>query len=125
MSLTRLELETTLAKLESKGRLEPLLDAFYKKASQDILIAFFFDGKDIKKIAQKQREFLLRATGITQHYSGKSPGMAHLALAPILSGHFDRRLRLLESTLQDFGLSPLEVQNWIRFEEVFRPIILK
>ncbi len=100
--------------------LQVILDDFYQRMSQDILIGFFFDGKDLSKIARMQKEFLMRAMGARPHYAGKPPAQAHDELAPILKGHFDRRLRILEATLRDHGLSEDDIRIWIRFEEAFR-----
>lgn len=105
--------------------LQAILDDFYERMSRDILIGYFFDGFDLKAIARKQKEFLMRAMGAAEYYSGRPPAQAHLALPPILSGHFDRRLRILEETLRAYGLSEDEVTAWIRFESTFRSGIVR
>ncbi|MEK7691242.1 MAG: group 1 truncated hemoglobin [Bdellovibrionota bacterium] len=110
--------------LGTSGRLRSLLDDFYERASKDILIGFFFLGKDLSAIAQKQTEFLLRAMGQTDRYSGRSPAHAHLGLAPILGGHFDRRTVLLRNTMADHGLSPAAQDAWVQFEALFRESIV-
>ena len=102
-----------------KGLSEILYD-FYERMSQDILIGFFFDGKDLAAIAQMQKQFLMRAMGGATSYAGKPPAQAHLALAPILSGHFDRRLRILEETLRDHHVGEDDIQAWVNFESAFR-----
>lgn len=90
----------------------------------DIIIGFFFDGKDLDKIADMQRSFLMRAMGATPSYSGLPPAKAHDKLAPILSGHFDRRLRILEETLAAHGLADEDIRTWISFESAFRDAIV-
>jgi truncated hemoglobin YjbI len=102
-----------------------ILRDFYRRMSTDILIGFFFDGKDLDAIADMQRSFLMRAMGATPSYSGLPPAKAHDKLAPILAGHFDRRLRILEETLKAHGLSDEEIQIWISFESAFRDAIVK
>lgn len=97
---------------------------FYKRMTSDILVGFFFDGKDIDHIAAKQTEFLLRAMGAIPSYSGKAPADAHDALPPILSGHFDRRLKILEETLIAHGLTREQVLVWIGFENAFREAVV-
>lgn len=98
-----------------------MLDDFYHAMSTDLLVGFFFDGKDLKKIAQMQKKFLLRAMGVNPSYEGKAPAQAHSEIAPILKGHFDRRLRILEEVLKKYGLTPKSIKTWIEFEETFRP----
>ncbi len=89
------------------------------------MVGFFFDGKDLAHIAEQQLRFVLRAMDAVSSYAGKSPSAAHLELPPILAGHFDRRLRILEETLREHGLTEAEIQVWIGFEEAFRNVIVK
>ena len=100
--------------------LSNILQDFYLRMSQDILIGFFFNGKDLAAIAEMQKLFLMRAMGGATSYTGKPPASAHLALAPILSGHFDRRLRILEDTLRDHHVSEDDIRAWVDFESAFR-----
>ena len=92
--------------------------------SQDVLIGFFFTGKNIETIADHQEQFLLFAMGVHATYSGKPPHTAHVALPPILGGHFDRRLVILEETLKDHGLSAQDIRTWLNFETAFRDLIV-
>ena len=101
-------------------RLGEILRDFYRRMSHDILIGYFFDGRDVDAIAAKQKEFLLRAMGATPSYSGNPPAQAHGKLPPILRGHFDRRLQILEATLRDHGLSAEDIRTWLTFENAFR-----
>lgn len=101
-----------------------ILRDFYQRMSRDVLIGFFFDGKDIEEIADQQGAFLERAMGATPSYSGKAPAQAHTQLAPILSGHFDRRLRLLEETLRAHGIAEQDIRTWVEFENAFRDAIV-
>ena len=97
-----------------------ILQDFYRRMAGDILIGFFFEGRDLTAIAAKQQAFLLKAMGGQAAYQGKPPARSHDELAPILAGHFDRRLRILETTLRDHGLSPTEIETWIALENAFR-----
>ncbi len=100
--------------------LELILDDFYQRMEKDVLIGYFFADKNIKQIAQKQKEFLLFAMGVSQSYQGKTPTQAHQNLPPFFSGHFDRRLTLLRETLKDHQLNDQAIQIWIDFEESYR-----
>lgn len=106
------------------ARVREILDDLYERLAKDILVGFFFDGKDVKRIAEKQAEFILRAMGARAAYSGKSPASAHLSIAPILAGHFDRRVVVLRETLEAHGLPPEHVQTWIDFENAYRASIV-
>lgn len=106
-------------------RVRQIIQRFYEKMSDDLLVGFFFTGRDIKTIAQRQSDFVLRAMGLRQSYSGKPPADAHGDLPPILSGHFDRRLMLLDEVLTEAGLSESFRKVWIGFENAFRDGIVK
>ena len=108
----------------SPERLRLILDEFYERMSKDILLDFFFAGKDLKAISAKQAEFLLRVLGASPSYSGRPPAQAHLEMPPILSGHFDRRLKILEETLRKHGLPEEAIRAWLGFENAFRETII-
>lgn len=105
--------------------LHKILRAFYKKMSTDILLNHFFFNRDLEAIIVHQKEFLMRAMGASPSYAGKTPAQAHSHLPPILEGHFDRRMLLLEQTLQEFSIPPHHAQMWISFEKKFKDFIVK
>lgn len=105
---------------EREARLAKILSEFYQLAKNDVLIGFYFDQKDVEAIAQLQKSFLMKAMGAAISYSGLAPAKAHLKLAPILSGHFDRRLRILEQVLNQNQVAPAHIHTWIQFEACFR-----
>lgn len=111
--------------LGSEARVLAILKDLYRRLSADTMVGFFFDGKNLDAIAEKQAEFLLRAMGARSSYSGKAPASAHLGLAPILPGHFDRRLQILRQTLLDHGLPNEHIETWIDFENAFRATIVR
>lgn len=114
-----------LARVGGEARLRQILEAFYQELTKDVLVGFFFDGKDVTQIAHKQEQFLLRAMGARTSYVGLPPARAHDKIAPILAGHFDRRIEILKRTLASFGLSAEDQAAWIRFEMSFRPQIVQ
>jgi hemoglobin len=123
LSVNKPELKALFQKVGGESGLSEILKDFYQRMADDLLIGFFFTGKDLEKIASQQLKFLMRAMGASPSYSGKSPAQAHLELPPILAGHFDRRLRILEATLRDHHLTEREIQVWIQFETTFRPSV--
>lgn len=111
-------------RLGSPGAVLAIMEDFYDRMASDTMLGFFFDGKDIALIAEMQTSFMLRAMGARPSYSGKPPAKAHDSLPPILKGHFDRRLTILEETLRDHDLTESEIQVWISFENSFRAAIV-
>jgi hemoglobin len=122
--VTRKALKQLYTHIGSETRLQAILEDFYERMSKDVLIGYFFTGKNTQKIAQQQKGFLLEAMGVSKTYSGKSPAQAHAKLPPILAGHFDRRIILLQETLRDHHLGEAETQTWIKFEKAFRSAIV-
>lgn len=122
--LDRSAFQSLLRRLDTEKRLDSIIQDFYQKMEADLMVGFFFFGKDLKKIAALQTQFLRRATGLSREYVGRAPADAHVDLAPILPGFFDRRLRILEETLRQNGLKNHEIQTWINFEEAFRNAIV-
>lgn len=105
-------------------RLREILQDFYRAMSRDLMIGFFFDGKNTDAIAENQLLFLLKAAGITKKYSGRAPASAHLSLSPILTGHFNRRIEVLRKVLAEAGLQSNEIDLWVTFESQFKDVIV-
>jgi len=116
-------LKTVYEHVGGEEGLRKILIDFYHRMEKDVMIGFFFTGKDVEAIAVKQMSFLMRAMGATSSYSGKSPASAHSELPPIRRGMFDRRLRILEETLRDHNVSDEDMRSWIAFEEAFRDAV--
>lgn len=124
ISVSRPELKALYSRIGEEEGLLRILKDFYARMSKDILIGYFFDGKDLNEIAHQQAAFLKRAMGATSSYAGKPPAQAHEELPPILSGHFDRRLRILEQTLRDHDVADEDIRTWVGFENAFRDRIV-
>jgi truncated hemoglobin YjbI len=108
----------------SVERLNQILIRFYKSLAEDILLGFFFEGKDLEEIARKQGLFMLRAMGVPVAESVKPPQKAHAQMPPILKGHFDRRKVLLKEVLEQEKISAETAEIWISFEESFRDQVI-
>ncbi len=117
------KLQALFQSIGGEPTLKIILRDFYSRMASDILIGYFFQGKDLLAISDRQTQFLLYGSGLIKNYSGKSPTTAHRSLPPISQGHFDRRLILLRETLQEHGLSESNIQIWIDFENAFRDVI--
>ena len=118
-------LQALFQHIGSEERLEAILSVFYQRLSGDLLVGFFFTGKDLGQIAKMQAAFLLKAMGVRPTYPGKLPTDAHKAIPPILKGHFDRRLIVLREVLNEQELAPEFVEVWIEFEEAFRTNVVQ
>jgi len=110
---------------ERTKRLQGILEDFYVRMAEDIIVGFFFTGRDLKHIAHQQAQFILNAAGLIPKFEGKGPSTAHVALPPILAGHFDRRIVILRETLVAHGLPSEVVESWVGFEASFRDMIVQ
>jgi hemoglobin len=124
LPLTKPALAQLYRNAGGEAGLTAILRDFYRRMAADVMIGFFFAGHDLDHIADQQRAFLMRAMGATPSYSGLPPAQAHGKLPPILAGHFDRRLRLLEETLRAHGMTEEDMRTWVTFESAFREQIV-
>ncbi|MBK8977534.1 MAG: hypothetical protein IPM29_16600 [Planctomycetes bacterium] len=102
-----------------------LLARFYRRQADDVLLGFFFAGRDLDAIAAGQLAFLRWATGDVDALSVRHPKDAHTALPPILRGHFDRRLVLLRETLEAGGVAAEDIEVWLRLERAMRRHVVR
>lgn len=112
-----------VGRLGGPARLREILERFYAVLSRDVLVGFFFHGRDLASIIDGQFRFLMRAFQEVERHDGVHPGAAHKELPPILRGHFDRRLRILRETLEAEGVDPLDIEAWLKVEEGMRRLI--
>jgi hemoglobin len=104
--------------------LSAILRDFLERVRRDVMIGYHFDGVDFTRLLQFELEFAGQHLGGPGTYSGRPLHAAH-ASHRILGGHFDRRLRLLEQTLEDHGV-PAEVrQRWLSHNRDLRAQITR
>ena len=88
------------------------------------MIGFFFRSVDLERLKQFEYEFAASHLGGPSSYRGRPLAQAH-ARHPILGGQFNRRLRILENTLTEFGVPKDVVREWLDHNERLRPIITR
>ncbi len=104
--------------------LRRILTRFYDRLALDPMVCHHFAGRDLQTIIDGQHAFLSKALGATTRYTGRHPKDAHRALAPILTGQFDRRLVLLEQELRAAGLDDDDREQWLAVERSMRRLIV-
>jgi len=96
-----------------------LIEDFYDRVFDDVMIGFFFKGKDKQHLIQLELEFVLQILGANSPYTGRPIREAH-ASQRIMGGQFNRRTQILRETMADHGL-PAEVRrHWLRHTESLR-----
>lgn len=104
--------------------LRAVIDDFYRRIFDDVMIGFLFAGKDRARLAEKEWEFTARLLGMEIPYTGRTIPDAH-ARSPILGGHFERRLQILKDTLRDHAVDPEVQQVWIDHTLALRSQVTK
>jgi len=103
--------------------LRPILEDFYDRVFADVMIGFFFEGKDKARLVEKELELSLVVFGADpETYTGRPLTKAH-AKHPIMGGHFARRTQILKDTLHDHGFDAAWTQTWLDHTEALRPQI--
>ena len=77
---------------------------FYDKVFDCPMIGFMFHGVDRRYLVEREYELMAKVCGLTVTYKGRPLKAAH-AKHRIRRGQFDRRMVLLEESLQSVGLS--------------------
>jgi len=78
--------------------------AFYQKVLADDLLSPYFADVDIDLQAVMLAEFLARAFGGPDAYTGRDLRSAHAKLSGLDDVHFDRVVSYLAATLREFGV---------------------
>lgn len=120
MSGRRRSARGLVTRLGGPASVRVLLADFYARLAADPIVGFFFAGKDLAKIVDGQLAFLCKVSGESEVYAGRHPAQAHLDLAPIRRGQFDRRLQLLRETLTEHGVEADDVAAWLQVERSLR-----
>lgn len=105
-------------------RLRAVLRTFYDAVFDDVMIGFFFRGKDKARLVKKEWELVAKALGADVEYTGRPIDQAH-APHPILGGHFERRLQLLKGAMEAHEVPPAVREAWIAHTIALRPQVTK
>jgi hemoglobin len=98
--------------------------AFYQKVRADQLVAPYFEDVDIDLQAAMLAEFLARAFGGPDAYTGRDLRSAHAKLPGLDDVHFDRVVGYLVDTLREFGVSEGDVATVGAVAETIRDDVL-
>jgi hemoglobin len=92
--------------------LRSVLKDFYDRVFADPMIGYLFAASNQQELIDREYEFTARIMGKDIEYRGKTMREAH-GKHRILSGHFNRRHRLLELVLNEHEV-PTQVQDvWL------------
>ena len=112
------------AELGNGATVRAVLEDFYPKVYASAQLAPFFRSVTMQRVIDKQYSFLWQAMTGQKIYFGDRPRNAHHWMI-ITHELFDLRQQLMEQTQREHGLSDEQIARWSRFEEYFRPDIVK
>jgi truncated hemoglobin YjbI len=114
-----------LWELLDQGRVaRAVFEDFYAKVYADPRLAPFFANVTMDRSIDKQFSFFKQCVTGEKIYMGDRPRNAHHWM--IISHElFDHRQHLMRETLLAHGLDEAGIARWTRFEEYFRPDIVK
>ncbi len=108
-----------LDRLGGEEGLRRIVADFIGRVTNDLMIGFHFREVDRDKLIRLEFEFARAHLGGPQEYSGRPLRAAH-ARHRIMGGQFNRRLRILQQTLDDHEV-PDDIQSaWLDHNERLR-----
>ncbi|MFU8806179.1 MAG: group I truncated hemoglobin [Bradymonadaceae bacterium] len=108
-----------------EARLIELMTRFYDRLFEDMMIGFFFVGKDKEHLIHSQIEYVSARLGDRGgEYTGPPIRKAHVKM-PILVGHFDRRHQLLKEVLEEFGVPEHVRKAWLELDLSLRDLVVR
>jgi hemoglobin len=113
------EQTSDLERLGGEQALREIVEDFVDRVIADLMIGFHFRGVDKARLCQLEFEFARAHLGGKDSYSGRPLRNAH-APHRIMGGQFNRRLRILDKTLEDHAV-PRDIRSsWIAHNESLR-----
>lgn len=107
-----------------EARLRRVVDAFVDRITSDMMIGYFFQKVDKSRLKDLEFQFACTHLGGPSAYEGRPLQAAHGPHA-IRGGHFNRRLRLLDSVLREQDV-PAHIRDaWIEHNTQLRSLITK
>ena len=111
-------------RIGGEEKLRAIVSDFVDRVTGDMMIGFFFRDVDKPRLKEMEVQFASAHLGGPSTYEGRPVRTAHGA-HPIMGGHFNRRLRLLDQTLQDHGVADDIRVAWLSHNESLRSHITK
>ena len=103
-------------------RVNEVMADLIARCAGDFIIGYFFEGRDLKRIVNRETELAAAHLGGPTGYSGRPIGAVHQPLR-INRGHFRRRLAFLRLVLADHGI-PEDVQKrWLAHDSALEPVV--
>ena len=107
-----------------EAQLRRVVDAFVDRITSDMMIGYFFQKVDKSRLKDLEFQFACTHLGGPSQYEGRPLQAAHGPHA-IRGGHFNRRLRLLDTVLREQQV-PAHIRDaWIEHNSQLRSLITR
>lgn len=110
-------------RLGGEEGLRVLIEDFMDRVFADDMIGFLFAGKPKRRIVELEIRLAAAQLGGPRPYEGRSMREAHRR-SPILGGHFARRRKILQNTLEDHGVPEDVIARWLAHVDALRDEVL-
>ena len=108
-----------------KETFEAVIRDFYDKVFDDVMIGYFFHGKDKEQLIRHQIQFTSQILGAPPvPYEGKPIQSAHQSLKGLRRPHFHRRQQILKETLEEHKVETNLINGWLQLENRLLPLVL-
>ncbi len=104
--------------------LRTIVHVFVTRMMSDAMIGFFFREVDPARLEEMEYRFTARFLGAPVEYTGRPIREAH-RVHPIMGGQFDRRRRILEEVIDQYGVSPAVKRAWLEHVDSLRPLVTR
>ena len=99
-----------------------VVSTFVERFFTDFIIGFMFEGRDKERIIEQETSLACAHLGGPQRYAGRPLGSTHKPL-PINSGHFKRRLAIVQWALAKHEV-PADVQErWLAHDRSLEALV--
>jgi hemoglobin len=103
---------TLFEELGGEPRLREIIQHFVDRVFADTMIGFFFAKVSKQRLKELEYRFAAQHLGAPVAYTGRPIQEAHRR-HPIMGGQFRRRLKILEETLDHFGVPENVKAHWL------------
>jgi len=111
-------------KVGGRPTLEKVHKIFYDKVYEHPWMKKFFEGIDQKHIEDQQSDFLSKALGGPNIYSGALPVAAHKHMM-VTEELFELRHQMLKESLIEVGVDEESMKYWLNIDKSFKDAIVK
>lgn len=115
---------TDFERLGGEVAVRAITDELLDRIFIDPMIAYLFEDKPKARIRTFEYRYAAEHLGADLRYEGRSMAEAH-ATVPVFDGHFARRLKLLEETLQAHRVPADIADRWLAHNEAQRALVLQ